>query len=93
MKLELKQFLERNEQVACLKSLKFKHRKTDCVKIDFGTTNESFLEFDKFAEYYRQVKGKITLFVYYNQLTHLNGRFFINKILFLYFFSNNFLIY
>ena len=59
VRTELKQFLERNEQVACLKSLKFKHRKTNCVKVDFGTltTNESFLEFDKFAEYYRQVKG------------------------------------
>lgn len=51
---ELKQFLERHSQLARVDSLKFK---PVGLEINFGSlaTAETFLNFDKFADYYRQV--------------------------------------
>ena len=50
---ELRHFLKKFLRVASLKCLKFKHRKTKCTKINFESlgTDESFTDFDKFADY------------------------------------------
>ena len=55
---ELMQFLERHSQLARVLSLEFNPFKQVCLKINFGslTTAETFLDFDKFADYYRQVR-------------------------------------